>query len=740
VRLRWNRPYLIPIVAMFTLAAVFGVMRPRVLDDPGNFVFDTWQRIEPRTFERDGPVRIVAIDEASLSELGQWPWPRTRLAEAARRLTELGAAAITFDIIFNEPDRTSAENIVAALPGGDLRETLSAHLAEAQTNDQAFAHALGDAPSVLSASLLPVAVPRELAPKAGFAHAGDNPDEFIVGFEGAAGPLPILAAAAKGIGAINWLPDRDQVVRRVPLLVKLKSALLPSLALESLRVAQGASTIVVRSSNASGQTAFGRQTGINALKVGDREINTGPRADIRPYYTPTQADRFISFGRLLRNEVRQDEIEGRIVLIGTTATGLSDVRATPLDVSVPGVEIHAEIIEALISGAILARPDWAPAAETTLGLMAFGIVALLLPVLPPLASVACVILAVAACTFASFVGFERARILLDPTFPSLAIIGAYFAGTLALWRADRIARQQIRFAFGKFLSPEVIDRLASDPRGLVLGGETRELTIMFCDLRNFSSLSEGLAAQELTQFMNSFLTPMTDAILDHEGTVDKYVGDAVVAFWNAPLDVPDHPAKAIAAALRMREELAAFNAAREQAARAKGEANAQAMMGIGLNAGSCTVGNMGSLRRFDYSVLGDTVNLAARLERASKIYHVDILAAESVVRGTPQFAWLELDWIRVKGRSEVTTIFGLAGDTAFAQTGAFSEWRRVHAEMLSAYRTGDLARAQSYARKLCAEVPPSWRALYQSMADRFVEPAELQGEQVNTAVRVLDSL
>jgi adenylate cyclase len=190
----------------------------------------------------------------------------------------------------------------------------------------------------------------------------------------------------------------------------------------------------------------------------------------------------------------------------------------------------------------------------------------------------------------------------------------------------------------------------------------------------------------------------------------------------------------------MREELAAFNAAREQAARAKGQDNAQAMMGIGLNAGSCTVGNMGSLRRFDYSVLGDTVNLAARLERVSKFYHVDILVAESVVQRAPQFAWLELDWIRVKGRSEVTTIFALAGDAAFAQTSAFSEWRRVHAEMLSAYRTGDLAGAQAQAHKLSGQVPPSWCALYQSMAERFAEGAALQEEPGPPAVRVLDSL
>jgi adenylate cyclase len=738
--LRWNKPYLVPIFAMFALALSCGVMRPPVFEDLGNFVFDTWQRIKPRTFERDGPVRIIAIDEASLAQLGQWPWPRTRLAEATRRLAELGAAAIAFDIIFNEPDRASAESIVTTLSSGALRDALSAQLIGAETNDQAFAKTLADIPAVLSASLLPTSATRDLAPKSGFAHAGDDPQPFIMAFDGIAGPLPVLAAAAKGIGAINWLPDRDQVVRHVPLLVRLKSAIFPSLALELLRVAESASTIIVRASNASGQTAFGRQTGVNALKIGDREIQTGANADIRPYYTATQPDRFISFARLLRNEVGRQEVEGRILLIGTTATGLSDVRATPLEATVAGVEIHAQIVEALIGNAILARPDWAPAAETVLGLLAFVLVALLLPILSPLASVALVSAAVFLLGLTSFVSFDQGKILLDPTFPSLALVGVYFAGTLALWRADRIARHRIRLAFGKFLTPAVVDRLAADPRGLVLGGETRELTIMFSDLRNFSGLSEGLDAQELTQFMNAFLTPMTDAILDHEGTIDKYVGDAIVAFWNAPLDVPDHVAKAVAAALRMRNELAAFNAAREQAARENRETFTPAMIGIGLNAGPCSVGNMGSLRRFDYSVLGDTVNLAARLERVSKIYHVDVVAAESVVRRAPQFAWLELDFVRVKGRTEVTTIFGLVGDADYAASSGFVGWRRANGEMLAAYRSGDVRRAHLHARRLCDEVPPAWCALYKSMADRFADVAPTQQEPGIAPVRILDAL
>src|SRR3954447_3657119 len=413
---------------MVAIVMACGFLRPPIFGALSNFGFDAWQRIEPRKFERDGPVRIIAIDEASLEDLGQWPWPRSRLAEATRRLAGLGAAGIAFDVIFNEPDRTSAESIVKTL-SGELRERLSAQLVGAETNDETFAEALGGMPAVLGAALLPVNTTRVLAPKASFAYAGDDPEAFLIEFDGIAGPLSVLAAAAKGIGAVNWLPDRDQVVRRVPLLVRLKSAIFPSLALEALRVAQGATTVIVRSSNASGQTAFGQQTGVNALKVGDLEIQTGPSADIRPYYTTTQPERFISFGRLLRNEVKKDEVEGRILLIGTTAAGLSDMRATPLEASVPGVEIHAQMIEAFMTGAILARPDWAPAAETAVGLIACAMIALFLPILPPVVSLAVVSAAVLLCGVASFVSFERAQILVDATFPSLALVSVYFAGT-----------------------------------------------------------------------------------------------------------------------------------------------------------------------------------------------------------------------------------------------------------------------------------------------------------------------
>ena len=684
-------------------------------------------------------MRILAIDEASLAEFGQWPWPRTRIAEATRKLIDLGAAAVAFDIIFGEPDRTSLERLVPAMPAGPVRDALAAQIGTTPPNDDVLAEAFAAGPVVVGATLLVNGQPNPIAAKAGFATAGDDPRPFISDFRSAAVPLPNLAQAARGIGMTNWLPDRDQVIRRVPLVTRQGQTLYPSLSLEALRVAEGVSTIVIRSSNASGQSTFGEETGVNALKLGDREIATGPATEVRPYYTPTEPARFIPFGKFSRDEIPRSEIEGRIIMVGTTAIGLGDVRATPLDPAVAGVEIQAQIVEALVGNTVLARPDWAPGAEFAAAVLLFLLVAFALPSVSPLVSALVVVALVAACGAGSFLAFHRAKLLMDPAFPALSMVGAYIFGTLSLWRAERVSRKNVRNTFGKFLAPAVIDRLAADPRGLVLGGETRELTVMFSDLRNFSGISEGLDAQALTQFMNAYLSPMTDAILDEEGTVDKYIGDAIVAFWNAPLDVADHPARAVRSALRMRAELARFNDARASEARATGTTSVIAAQGIGLNTGPCTVGNMGSARRFDYSILGDTVNLASRLEGVTKMYGVDIIAAKAVVDRAPSFGWLELDKVRVKGRIEATTIFGLAGDEAFAASPAFAIWRDAHNAMMNAYRAGDATTAARHATRLQDEAPPAWSAHYAAMTDRFADVAGETQTLEKDGVRVLDT-
>jgi len=711
--------YLLATASAALAVLAIGRLQPPALDDLRNFVFDSFQRLAPRPYDPGLPVRVVAIDEESLAAFGQWPWPRTRLAELVDKLAAAGAAAIAFDIVFAEADQTSLDHFVRQLPDSAAKAEIAAAVARAIPNDRLFAQAIAAAPVALGLTLSGSGSKRAPPQKAGVAIAGDDPAAFLANFPAAVAPIEELAEAARGLGATNWAPDRDGVVRRIPLLGIGPGGVTPSLALEALRVAQGASTIVIRSSNASGETAFGRQTGVNAVKVGAFEIAVGAAADIRPRYGAEAAERLLPAAAVLQGRAPREELEGRIVFIGTTAVGLGDIRATPLQPTIAGVEIHSQILESLLSGALLSRPDWASGLELVAAALTFILVASLLLLVSPLTSSLAAIALIVAMFTSSFFAFDRLGLLVDAAFPSLSVALAYGVGAVTLWRHDQAARRHVHMAFGKFIAPAVVEGLVEHPERLVLGGETRELTVLFSDLRDFSSISEGMSAQELTHFMNAYLTPMTDAILDREGTVDKYIGDAIVAFWNAPLDVADHPRKAVRAALDMRAALAHFNAERAANAAREGRAYGRAAMGIGLNLGPCSVGNMGSTRRFDYSILGDVVNLTSRLEGLCKWFRVDILASGALRDAVAEFAWLDLGEAIVVGRSTPTRIFALAGDASFAAGEGFGEWRDAHVTMMRYHAEWDFARARAAAASLRTRVEPHWIGCYMALEQRF---------------------
>ena len=565
--------------------------------------------------------------------------------------------------------------------------------------------------------------------------AGDPPDDFLPAFAGLVAPLPVLVEAASGLGVTNWLPDHDQVVRRVPLLIRAGEVVVPSLALESLRLAQGASSYVLRGSNASGTSAFGRQTGLNAVKVGDIEVQTSGDGSIRPRYTHSIAERYISAADVLAGTVPAEAVGGRIVLVGTPVVGLGDVRATPLENVVPGVEIQAQVLEQLLSGQLLFRPDWARGLETAVTLVFMLLLALTLPRLPPAIAAGLTVLAVALIVGATWLAFEELALLIDPAGPSLMIGIAYLSGASMLWEEGIQAERRVRRAFGKYVTPAVVARIAHNPELLVLSGETRELTMLFCDVRSFSTLSEGLSAREVSQFLNDYLTPMTDVILKHDGTIDKYIGDAIVAFWNAPLDVADHPRRAVAAALDMRVALARYNDDR-LALRSDDNPVTSIRIGVGLNVGQCSVGNMGSLQRFDYSALGDPMNVAARLEALTKTYDVDLLATDGLVDRTDDFAWLEIDEVRVKGRSASTRLFALFGDPGHAASEAFHQHAAIHADMLSLSRDRQFRDAARKARELAFAQATEWAPLYENLAARYTsaitDPHEVVAELPET--------
>ena len=606
-------------------------------------------------------------------------------------------------------------------------------MAPQDSNDTRFARAIAASPVVLGVTGTERGTPVAWPPKAGLVTAGDPSEGFVPNFASVVLPIPVLREAANGLGATNWLPDRDGIVRRVPLLLRSADATIPSLSMEALRLAQGASTYVLRGSNASGTSAFGRQTGLNAVKVGDVEVNTSPDGSIRPRYSHTNQARYISAADLLAGKVEADAVRGRIILVGTPVVGLGDVRATPLDAVVPGVEIHAQIIEELLSGNLLSRPDWGLGLETCATLFFLTLLAGTLSRMSPALAALLSLAAMLVMTAGSWIGFSRYSVLLDPAFPSIVIGTAYLSGASALWQTEKQARRQVRVAFGKFVSPAVVARIAENPELLVLSGETRELTILFSDLRSFSTISEGLTAQEVAQFLNRYLTPMTDVILRHDGTVDKYIGDAIVAFWNAPLDVPDHTRRAVDAALAMRLALEQFNTEQARLEQAGEKAVRDVRMGVGLNFGACNVGNMGSVQRFDYSALGDPMNVAARLEALTKTYAVDVLATVSVLERTPGYAWLEIDEVKVKGRSAATKLFTLFGDEACAQSDAFKDWAAQHQTMLQASRSGRLRAAMRAARDLAGRAQPRWVPLYENLAGRYAEASTSEPEMLEPA-------
>ncbi len=668
--------------AAIVIALAIGskIAAPELFRNLSNLVFDSYQRAAPRHWSPDLPVRIVDIDEASIARYGQWPWPRHLLAKLTRTLADAGAAAIAFDFLFAEADRTSPEQLLKSLQDTPVRRALEGVIDDTDSHDKQFADVLETTPSVVGVALTQSAA-GSFPVKSGFAVAGDDPSPFIAGYSGATSPLGIFSEAARGLGSMNWVPDRDQVIRRVPLVFRATQGFVPTLAAEALRVAQGASTMVLRTSNASGETAYGVSTGINAIRIGTFEIPTDANGAVVVRFSKTTSNRFIPAWKVLEGEIPAADLNGRIVLVGTSAAGLFDLRATPVNAAVPGVEVHAQVIEHIVSGAHLVRPDWAPGMEIVAAifgalLSAFFVASLSVRIALPIAISFCGLFGLA-----SWIAFGRAGMLIDPVFPVGTALGAVFAASGTVIFSEQRAKRRIRTAFQRYLAPDVVDELADDPSRLALGGEIRDMTLLFSDIRGFTTLSEGMDAQALTRFLNDFLTPMTDVVLSERGTIDKYMGDAIMAFWNAPLDDPDHASHACNAALAMGDALAAFNAERP--------VSHHVAVGIGINTGACCVGNLGSEQRFDYSVIGDVVNIASRLEGLTKFYGVQTIAGEATVAKAMGFVFLELDQVRVKGKATALSIYVLLGRDALRAEFDVPALALAQSAMLAAYRKQD---------------------------------------------------
>lgn len=697
MRNRWLQLVLSGLIILVALEVRF--LDPAFLRNLRFKSFDLYQQLKPREY-KPVPVRFIDLDDESLARLGQWPWPRTRVAALVDRLKQAGAAAIALDIVFSEPDRTSPRQIVELWPATPETEALRRTISALPDHDEVLAQAIGEAGNVV-VGFAATGKAGGGAPtlKAGMSWAGDNPLEFVHDYRGAVASLPAIDAAGAGTGGIGMKPENDGILRRLPLLIGYGGTLYPTLPAESLRVAQGAANYLIKSSGASGVVSFGAHTGIVAVRVGRFTVPTDGEGRVWLYDTGPVAERRVSAWRIMKGEFDPGLIAGNIVVVGTSAAGLEDLHSTPLAATMSGSEVQLQVIEQMLTGEFLARPDWARGAELTM-LVAIGLVVTMATAVLGAGLGATVTAGMLAGALGlSWYIFIEDGFLLDPIYPAVTSVMVYLGSSLMAYLRTEHERRHIREAFSHYMSPVMVERLADDPDQLRLGGETRELTLLFSDLRGFTAISEKYEAEQLTSLVNRFLTPMTEVTLDHGGTVDKYMGDAMMAFWNAPLDDEDHARNAALAALDLRRCLAPLNQELEAEARAREKEFTPLRIGIGLNTGDACVGNMGSEQRFSYSALGDEVNLASRLEGMSKQYGVDIVISDGTRDRLPDFTALELDRIKVLGKSVPVTVHSLLDDGALGQDPEFQAGRENHDAMLRAYRAQEWDRA----RELLAE-------------------------------------
>ena len=668
------------------IAILIGFAALRVFDPPAIEelrvrTFDGFQVIEPRV-KTIRPVTIVDIDEKSLSELGQFPWPRTRIADLVTNLTQLGAVVIAFDIVFPEPDRLNPN--AAAETFRNLDEETKVKLRALPSNDQILAEAIGKSRVVLGASGLPFVVTEfdKSLPLTPLAMKGEEPQPFMFDFPGLLRNVHVLEAAAAGRGLFTIKPERDGIVRRVPMIMLAQGATVPSLSFEVLRVATGSGTVLIDTDKA----------GIKSLALRGLQIPTDHNGQLWVHFARADPSIYVSAVDVLHRRVPAERVQGKLVLIGTSSVGLNDIKTTPVTPAMPGVEVHAQVLESALSGASVSQPNYGIAFEFATALVFGLLVIAFAPLFGPITLVGLGAVFATALIGTSWYFYTQHRLLIDFTYPLMSTTAIYLTLIFSSFVREQQQRKQIRGAFAQYMSPALVEQLAQSPEKLVLGGEEREMTIMFSDVRGFTTISESYKRdpQGLTALMNRFLTPLTNAILARKGTIDKYMGDAIMAFWNAPLDDKAHEINACEAAIDMLDRIDELNKLRKEEADAGGHVYIPLNVGIGLNTGVCVVGNMGSDLRFDYSVLGDSVNLASRLEGQSKEYGFPIIVgSKTALAAKEKFAILELDFIMVKGKKEPEVIYAIAGRDDIARSGRFQRLRNLTIEMLACYRSRD---------------------------------------------------
>lgn len=689
----WPRIAITLVPLLFALLHAVGGLNIGVLDRLDAIIYDARLRATmPKTV--DERIVIVDIDEKSLAEVGRWPWGRNRLATLVDEMFDRQKIALLgFDVVFAEPDESSGLKRLREMAASELKDTpgFNERLAQLQASldyDAAFAKALHNRPVVMgyyltsdregrtSGALPPPVMTRE--------SLQGRPIRFT-SWNGYGSNIAQVAKAAPVGGYFNSITDGDGVVRSIPLVAEHKGAYYESLSLAMFRMLVGQPTVQpgFPKDRFVGRSYQGLESIV--LKQGERAlaIPVDDRvATLVPFRGPTGSFKYISASDLLMKRLPEGSLKDKVVLVGTTAPGLLDLRVTPVGETYPGVEVHANVISGLLDGKLFVKPDYAIGYDVVILLLAGLTLAIALPLLSATRAVLVSVAVIAVLVALNFYLY-LAHGLVMPLAAALTMAGTAFALNMSYgYFVESRSKRELANLFGTYVPPELVDEMVKDPDSYSMKATNKELTVMFCDMRGFTKMSERMEPTQLQGLLNDLFSRLTDIIRGNRGTIDKYMGDCVMAFWGAPVDTPNHASLATKAALEMSRAVREIN----EGNRAKGMS--EIGVGVGLNTGTMCVGDMGSDIRRSYTVIGDAVNLGSRLEGLSKVYGVDIVVSETARRAAPDFAWQELDRVRVKGKEQAVGIYypvapadQLDKDTA--------EELRTWAAFLKAYRAQD---------------------------------------------------
>ncbi len=655
------------------LVAVFFLIGPPFLDIVELKTLDL--RFKSRgVMQADDAIALAVIDEKSLDREGRWPWPRSKIARLVDYLSDDGARVIGFDIGFVEPDENNNLPFIQQLESkiNELRvdsEDLERFLAESKIladNDLILAHSikqskakviLGYFVHMSQESLGYEIKDEDIEDRVSQVSKSKYPivqfseknaaDHILVDSYTPEVDLKILNESAHSLGYLNMIPDLDGVVRWLPLMIRCRGEILSPLSIQSAWHYLGRPPLIVKMAS----------YGVEGIQMGDISIPTDETGQmVINYLGPPKTFPHYPITDIINHKVPKGTFKDRIVLVGATALGIYDMRNTPFSAVYPGLEVHATIIDNILRQNFLIRPDWTKILDL-LAIVLIGVIAGI--VIPRLNAIRGILFAIAlfiAHILVCRLFFVRYGLWFNIIYPLAALVILYVSHTIYKYMTEERERKKIKGAFTHYVSSSVVNVMLKHPEKLKLGGERKELTILFSDIKGFTTIAESVTPEELVHLLNEYLTVMTDVIFKYDGTLDKYIGDGIMALYGAPLDIPDHPRKACLSAIEMMKELKMLNE------KWIGEGREPVDIRIGINTGSMLVGNMGSKQRFDFTAMGDSVNLGSRLEGANKSYKTNIIIGESTYeRVKDEFVCMELDSVKVKGRKRPVRIYSLLG-------------------------------------------------------------------------------